>query len=139
MKTKITQLSASETWILRHNVMWPTKPLDYVKLPKDLEGTHFGLWKDEILVSVVSLFIEDGSAQFRKLATETDKQGNGYGTALLSYVMQYASDQKVSKIWCNARTDKTSFYKKFGMIETDRRFTKGNQDYVIMEKVIWKG
>ncbi len=136
MKTKITQLSASETWILRHNVMWPAKPLNYIKLPKDLEGIHFGLWKDEMLVSVVSLFIEDGSAQFRKLATDTGEQGNGYATTLLAYVMQYASDQQVNKIWCNARSDKTSFYKKFGMIETDKRFTKEDQDYVIMEKVV---
>jgi predicted GNAT family N-acyltransferase len=134
MDVIITEISAEKTWDLRHRVMWPNKPLDYVKLPNDNEGIHYGLWKNKKLVSVVSLFIKNEDIQFRKLATEIPEQGNGYATKLLLHVMLLASNKKISRIWCNARTDKIKFYKKFGMKETNHKFSKENIDYVIVEK-----
>lgn len=131
---EIRKIEASETWDLRHRVMWADKPLDYVKLPNDSEGIHFGLFKNDKLVSVVSLFIVNNKAQFRKLATEIAEQGQGYASKLLARLMQEAEKQQITKIWCNARVDKTKFYQKFGMYQTDKVFTKGGIDYVIMEK-----
>lgn len=136
MNIKITKISAEETWSLRHKVMWPEKPLEYIKLPNDNNGLHYGLWKDKKIVSTISLFITNEKAQFRKLATEIAEQGNGYGTQLLMHIMTLMPNYNVHKIWCNARIDKTSFYKKFGMWETDRKFSKENINYVIMEKSI---
>lgn len=133
---EIKKIEAFETWDLRHRVMWADKPLDYVKLPNDSEGIHFGLFKNDKLASVVSLFINNQEAQFRKLATEISEQGQGYASKLLMYLMQEAEKQQVTKVWCNARVDKTKFYKKFGMYQTDTLFTKGGIDYVIMEKII---
>ena len=47
-----------------------------------------------------------------------------------------SQNQNIQSIWCNARSDKTTFYKKFGMLETDKTFNKGGIDYVIMEKLL---
>lgn len=51
---EIKEIPASETWPLRHKVMWPNKPLDFVVLPIDEEGIHYGLFENKILVSVIS-------------------------------------------------------------------------------------
>jgi len=116
--------------------MWPDQPIDYVKLPNDPQGHHFGLFVEDELVSVVSLFVENGEAQFRKFATLAAYQGQGLGTQLLRHVFNESSRQNVKRIWCNARVDKASFYHRFGMEETGQTFTKGGLDYVIMAKVI---
>lgn len=134
MSINITEITAQQTLDLRHSVMWPNKPIDYVKLPKDEKGLHFGLWKNEKLVSVISLFIDGNSAQFRKFATDINEQGNGFGSQLLSHLFEVCKSKNISKIWCNARIDKTSFYERFGMNKTSKTFVKGGLEYVVMEK-----
>jgi predicted GNAT family N-acyltransferase len=136
MGETIKEISATDTYPLRHAVMWPNMPVDYIFLPHDGQGIHFGLFKNDILIAVVSLFIENNKAQFQKLATATSEQGKGYGSQLLSHLITYAKDKKVEKIWCNARKDKKAFYVKFGFEVTDRVFGKQEIDYVVMEKLI---
>lgn len=117
--------------------MWPEMPFDFIKLPEDHKGKHFGLFVDSELVSVVSLFNSgDNTIQFRKLATTTNVQGKGYGSELLGYILKFSKEQNMHSIWCNARYDKTDFYKKFDMFETDHTFTKQGLKFVVMKKVL---
>jgi len=116
--------------------MWPDQPLDYVKLKEDNKGHHFGVFVDDLLVSVGSLFLVDGEAQFRKLATHISHQGKGYGSLLVNYLIDHATKHGVSKVWCNARSDKTDFYERLGLRITDQTFHKGGIDYVIMEYIV---
>ena len=134
MEMEITKINKEEAWELRHKVMWPDKDLDYIKLEEDDLGIHFGLFKENILVSVISLFINNEEGQFRKFATLQQEQGKGYGSKLLDNVIKEAKDRGVKRIWCNARENKVNFYKKFGLEESNYRFTKGGKSYVIMEK-----
>lgn len=134
MSLKILQISPERTLEIRHKVMWPDKSIDYVKLPNDENGEHFGLFTDDKLISVVSLFIENDKAQFRKFATLGDDQGKGYGTILLQEVFRIVQEKGLKTIWCNARVSKINFYMKFGMLATPKRFDKGGIEYVIMEK-----
>lgn len=136
MTEYIKPISAKETYALRHEVMWPNMPFNHIILPKDEEGVHFGLFVNDKLIAVVSTFTKNNEIQFRKLATATLEQGKGYGGRLLAHVVTYAKACKVSKIWCNARRDKTEFYFKFGFEQTNTIFTKYNIDYVVMEKMI---
>lgn len=116
--------------------MWPDQPFDFVKVPDDPTGKHFGLFIDDKIIAVVSLFIRDDVVQFRKLATETAFQGLGYGTALLSHVINWSRQEGYHKIWCNARANKTAFYQKFGMRETLHTYTKGGIGFIVMERTL---
>lgn len=119
---------------LRQEVMYPDKDIDFVKLPNDDLGLHIGVFIDNQLVSAMSLFIENRDVQFRKLATKENMQKKGYATELMKWLVDYANDVKLDKLWCNARKDVTDFYKKFGYKSTDKEFTKDGYDFVIMEK-----
>ena len=122
------------TWPIRHQVMWPNQTIDYVKLPNDEQGIHYGLFVQNHLVSIISVFVINQEAQFRKFATLIEEQGKGYGTHLLTYLFTELTHKKVDKIWCNARLEKAGYYEKFGMIKTEQTFSKGGIPYVIMEK-----
>lgn len=132
----IREITAADTWTIRHQVMWPDKPMGYVQLAEDEQGRHFGVYEGDRLVSIISLFIEGDEAQFRKFATHTDVQGKGYGSALLRYLVDEARKYGVQKLWCNARTEKAAFYEKAGFHKTDKTFIKDGQDYVIMARLL---
>lgn len=130
----IKQISAAETYPLRHSVMWPDQPLSFIKLPEDVTGIHFGLFKDELLISVVSLFISGETAQFRKFATVSEEQQKGYGTWLLNHLIDFVKEKKLQLLWCNARVDKTTYYLKFGFNKTTKTYIKKGINFVILEK-----
>ena len=132
---RIVQITSEETLSIRHKVMWPNNPVDYVQLPNDAEGRHFGYFKNDILISVISLFVENNEAQFRKFATLKEFQGKGFGSELLNELMRISEKEQLSKIWCNARINKIDYYSKFGMKETNNQFIKGGISYVIMERI----
>ncbi len=120
---------------IRHTVMWPNKSPEYVKLPNDETGRHFGLFIQDKLISVISIFETEGAIQFRKFATLNAYQGQGLGSKLLRYIIGLVEKEGCQRIWCNARVNKINYYHKFGMQETDIRFEKGGVQYVVMEKM----
>lgn len=131
---EITTIPAEETWELRHKVMWPDKEISYVQLPDDSQGLHYGLFEGGELISVVSLFQAKQGMQFRKFATAVHRQGKGYGTCLLRFLIDEARQRGAAVLWCNARRNKTGFYEKLGFRETDEVFVKDGVEYSIMLK-----
>ncbi|KIA97522.1 GNAT family acetyltransferase [Flavobacterium sp. KMS] len=129
----IKEIQALETWGIRHKVMWPDMPFEFVQLKEDDLGVHFGLYNESELVAIVSCFGDNEEMQFRKLATLTEQQGQGYATKLLEYILQRAKTNGIKRVWCNARVNKKSFYEKFGLIDTQITFFKSGQEFTIME------
>ena len=132
----LKQIQAYETRALRHKVMWPDKPIDFVILPNDTEGLHYGLFENEQLISVISLFVTGDQAQFRKFATDTDYQGKGYGTQLLNFMIAEAKRLGIKELRCDARITAIGFYEKFGMRIASGVFQKSGKDYVRMRSEI---
>lgn len=131
---QIEQVFPSLTWRIRHEAMYPDQPFDIVKLKDDFDGIHFGLYADHKLTGVVSLFYAGDVYQFRKLAVLPSAQKLGYGSQLMTYMIDFCKIQKATKLWCNARVQAKEFYFKFGFHETDKVFSKDGNDFVIMEK-----
>lgn len=134
---KIKEIEASETWQIRHEVMWPDQPSEFVQLEEDNEGLHFGYFIEEKLVAIVSCFFVGDEMQFRKLATLNEYQGKGIASELLKYIFKLAKEKGLKKVWCNARTEKKTFYEKFGMKDTHKIFIKTGQEFTIME-ILWQ-
>ncbi|MCZ2473243.1 GNAT family N-acetyltransferase [Aquirufa ecclesiirivi] len=133
---QIQEIPIQQVLVIRQEVMWPDKDLDFVKVSGDDTAIHLGLVDDGQLKSVISLFQENQSVQFRKFATLVSEQGKGYGTLLLKHVFEQFSQPAVEQIWCNARVSKVQFYEKFGMKKVGETFLKNGIEYVKMEKRI---
>lgn len=134
----IIPITPDQTWEIRHLVLWPDQPFDYVKIANDPEGLHYGCLVDGKLVSIISGFMdqENKRAQFRKFATLHEYQGQGYGSQLLSHLIAELTSHGATRIWCNARVNATALYERFGMYSTGYYYTKLGHDYVVMERLI---
>ncbi|MDB4901447.1 MAG: acetyltransferase family protein [Mucilaginibacter sp.] len=132
----IEQITPELTWRLRRDVLYPNQKIFEMELDKDRVGIHFGAFKNDKLVGIVSLFQKGTDFQFRKLAIDPSTQKMGIGNALLQYITTYAKENGGNRIWCNARTSAIGFYLKYGFIQTGSLFSKNGNDYEIMEKVL---
>lgn len=133
---RIEPIQHQQTYALRHEVLWPDKSPDYVQLDNDADGQHFGAFRDNDLLAVISLFVENDTARFRKFATRPDQQRLGIGTRLMHHVEAEARQQQATQLWCDARLDAASFYRRFGMEPTGEEFFKGNIPYVKFQKTL---
>jgi GNAT superfamily N-acetyltransferase len=133
---EIREISTEDTYALRHAVLWPDRPLEYVKLEQDETGRHFGAFVEDRLVSVISLFFEEDDAHFRKFATDSLCQGKGIGSALLSHAIEAAKKAGARTIWCDARSSALSFYQRFGMEAEGDVFFKGGLPYLVMRRIL---
>lgn len=130
----ITEVPYHDVLTMRQQVMYPDKDTEFVKLSDDDRALHIGVYEKDELVSVMSIFLHGRDVQFRKLATRNDMQGKGFASALMQWLIDYANDMKLNRLWCNARINATGFYPKFGYEETDERFSKNGYEYVVMER-----
>ncbi|NDV79851.1 GNAT family N-acetyltransferase [Dysgonomonas sp. 511] len=130
----ISEVLYDDVLALRQRVMYPDKDIDFVKLDDDDRGLHIGVFENGEPVSVMSIFLHGREVQFRKLATLGDMQGRGYASALMKWLIEYATDMQFDRLWCNARVDACGFYEKFGYKKTRESFSKNGIDYVIMER-----
>ena len=130
----ITEVSYDNVLEIRHKVMYPNENLDFVKLENDEKGIHIGYFVEENPVSIFSLFLENNKLQFRKFATLEIFQKKGYGTKLLEWLINYAMEMEFDSVWCNARYEKKSFYKKFGFEETNKSYEENGIKYIVLKK-----
>jgi GNAT superfamily N-acetyltransferase len=129
----IRPIAPEDTYALRHQVLWPDKPLEFVKIENDADGHHYGAFRQNELVAVVSLFfVEETEARFRKFATRPDCQRQGIGSALLGHVFNEARRLGATHLWCDARLESADFYTRFGLQPEGQPFYKGPIAYVWM-------
>lgn len=112
---KIKEIPLQTIRQIRQEVMYTGFNLEKVKLEDEELGKHLGLFINEKIVSIISIFIRNKELQFRKFATLEIEQGKGYGKQLLKYVFNWAKEDNCNLIWCNARITALGIYHKFGM------------------------
>lgn len=117
---KITYL---ETFPVRSEVLRKGKPIEtcFFLGDNDEETVHFGLFKENNLIGVASVFKVtnenfDKSNQFqlRGMAVLNSYQGLGYGNLILEEVCKYVKLQNAEILWFNARENAVKFYQNFG-------------------------
>ena len=123
MKTRIQKIRAIETFSVRHPVLRAGKPIEDCRFDgDDLETTtHFGLFLENILIGVISIFKMQNQLfsakkqfQIRGMAVLEDYQKKGFGAALVQHVEHYLESRNETIIWFNARISAVGFYEKLG-------------------------
>jgi len=118
---------------IRHCVLWPDKPISFCKVDGDEVATHYGVYLNDALVTVASIYIDGRVARLRKFATLVGFQGRGMGSQLISYIITELEQSDVEIFWCDARTTAVGFYKKFGMETQGDEFLKSATSYIKMK------
>jgi len=118
---------------LRQSVLWPDRPLSHARVLGDENALHLGVYDQGELVCVGSLFPDArGGMQLRKLATLPDKQGKGYGRALITAMLERIGPN--TRFWCDARVSAIGFYETLGMTAIGDPFMKNGRPYRKMER-----
>jgi GNAT superfamily N-acetyltransferase len=136
MSVEIKKVSVEAILPIRHKVLWPDKPFEFVKVEGDEEGIHFGLYENSELVTIISLFEEGKSLRFRKFATLPDYQNRGLGKMMILKVIEYAKKNNFERLWCDARTDALNFYERVGFKKFSEPFFKEEIEYYKIEKLL---
>jgi GNAT superfamily N-acetyltransferase len=131
----IRSITPEQTYSLRHAVLWPDKPVEYVKVENDADGYHFGAFLNGELVAVISLFVDE-LARFRKFAAHPDYQRMGIGTRLMDHIIREARRLGATELWCDARLDAADFYRRFGMEAVSDVFYKGPIPYARFSRTL---
>jgi GNAT superfamily N-acetyltransferase len=132
----IEQIRPELTWRLRQQVLYPQQQLNEMEMEEDNDGYHFGVFRENKLVAVVSLFAKGEGFQFRKFAVDPSLQNMGIGSALLQYITDFAVNEGAVRLWCNARLTAVAFYLKHNFLQTGEYFSKNGFDYEIVEKQV---
>ena len=120
---KIEEITFQETFSVRHPVLRAGKPIESCHFDgDDLASTkHFGIFIDNTLVGVTSLFMQHHSffnheiqMQMRGMAVLNSHQKQGFGEKLLASCENYLRNEKISLLWFNARAKAVPFYEKLG-------------------------
>jgi len=117
---------------VRHEVLWPNKPISFCKIDGDEVARHYGIYIKEQLVSVASIYIDDKTARLRKFATLAEFQGKGLGTQLINHILSDLKQLNIITFWCDARKTAIGFYQKFNMEQEGGEFNKSEVAYVKM-------
>ncbi len=131
---QIKEVPIEQVLKMRQEVMYPNLSIEELRLQDDPTGKHIGLYVEDELVSVISVFLEHDVMRFRKFATQTHLQGKGYGTRLLVHVMKMAEELRCRKVWCHARVSAKGFYGKYGMKPVGDTWYSHGIAFVKMEK-----
>lgn len=130
----IEQIRPELTWRLRQRILYPEQKLYEMEMEEDNNGLHFAAFKDNDIVSVVTLFAKGDDYQFRKFAVDDSLQNMGIGRQMLEHITQFAKTNGAKRLWCNARVSAIGFYLKAGFEHTGQLFSRHGFDYEILEK-----
>ncbi|HEV7381899.1 MAG TPA: GNAT family N-acetyltransferase [Dyadobacter sp.] len=136
MNIEIKKVEVADILEIRHQVLWPDQPLEFVKVAEDDSGVHFGLFLNAHLVSVISVFADQDRLRFRKFATLQAYQNKGLGSQLLRFVINYARDNRFKGLWCDARSTASDFYTRHGFEKYGEPFFKNDTEYYKMSMTL---
>ena len=117
----IKKISSLETYPVRHEVLRKGKPIEtcQFKGDDDENTTHFGLYVEDKLIGIISIFKENNilfpelnQFQIRGMAVLEAFQGKGFGAKLVKEAENHCINLNTNLIWFNARENAVSFYKK---------------------------
>lgn len=120
---KIKQIHYTETYPIRQIILRPDRALETCFFQGDEWDTtiHFGLFYQNELVGIISLFKNDNTLfqeknqyQIRGMAVLENFQKYGFGKMLVEHSEKFLKEKNIPLIWFNAREIAVNFYKKQG-------------------------
>ncbi|MCM2681105.1 GNAT family N-acetyltransferase [Echinimonas agarilytica] len=132
MNFKVKPITAAQTILLRHQILRPHRHVSTAYFDGDdsTDSLHLGAYSGDELACVASFMKAQcpgfptlgAHYQLRGMATATEWQRRGAGTALLQYMPTYLREFDAELVWCNSRINAISFYLKIGFTQSSEPF-----------------
>tara|TARA_R110001583_G_scaffold26571_2_gene95710 strand:+ start:12311 stop:12718 length:408 start_codon:yes stop_codon:yes gene_type:complete len=132
---QIKTIHWQETLPIRHQVLWPSKPVEFCKVEGDEIASHYGAYIEETLACVASIYIDGSTARLRKFATLEHFQAKGIGSKMLLYILRELAENGIEYFWCDARKSALGFYQQFGLERQGEAFEKSGVLYYKMARI----
>ena len=137
MMIKVNRIKASESYSIRHRVLWPhlVKESDCtIDIDFRDDARHFGALMDQKIVGIGSFFHTpherfpnaEKPYRLRAMATESESRGMNAGATLIKEAVKALRKEGVDFIWCDAREVAIGFYSKLGFDRIDEWYEKPN-------------
>ena len=117
-------ISASETRLLRHRVLWPHLPspdVCVIDIDNREDAFHVGVFDHERLVSIGSFFAMESPRlemklqyRLRAMATDPDYRRMHAGRLLIDFAVERLRNENIQVLWCDARLIAVPFYESLG-------------------------
>jgi predicted GNAT family N-acyltransferase len=120
----IKEITANQTYDLRHKILRPNQTLDDCQYPLDMKSDtiHLGAFLNGQLVSIASFFHEKSDSfsfqnqyRLRGMATLPEFRNQKTGSELIKKAESIMKEKKAEIWWCNARTTVSNYYLKLGL------------------------
>lgn len=116
-------IEAEQTHDLRSRVMRPGRPLEECIYPEDdaYGAFHLGCFDGDRITGIASFSQENvggigmqNAYRLRGMAVEPSLRGQGIGTAIINFAIEYLASRNCDVLWCNARSTAADFYRSLG-------------------------
>ena len=121
----LRSIPLADTRALRREVLRPYMTVDELAEHEPSDAVAFGVFQDDELIAVGLVGPEGeklGDWRIRGMATAAPARGHGAGTKVLQALVQHATDNGATRVWCNARTPALSLYERAGFVATSDEF-----------------
>ena len=130
-KITFKEINYFDTFPVRSAVLRKGKPIETCFFLGDeaIDTTHFGLFIENSLIGVASLFKKNNENfdqknqfQLRGMAILKEYQSSGFGKLLIEEIFNFIKINQTELLWFNARETAVSFYEKQGCIKKGASF-----------------
>ena len=130
-KITLKEINYFDTFPVRSAVLRKGKPIETCFFLGDeaIYTTHFGLFIENSLIGVASLFKtnnenfeQKNQFQLRGMAILEEYQSSGFGKLLIEEIFNFIKINQTELLWFNARETAVSFYEKQGCIKKGASF-----------------
>ena len=121
----LRSIPLAQSRALRRDVLRPYMTVDELADHEPDDAVAVGVFQDDELVAVGLIGPEGeelGDWRIRGMATAPHARGRGAGTKVLQALVQHATDNGATRVWCNARTPARSLYERAGFVATSDEF-----------------
>lgn len=130
-KITINKINYLDTFPVRSAILRQGKPIEtcFFLGDDDFETTHFGLYIENIIIGVASVFTSNNENfdiknqfQLRGMAILEEYQSAGFGKLLIEEIFNFIQFQQTELLWFNARESAVPFYEKLGCTKKGASF-----------------
>jgi GNAT superfamily N-acetyltransferase len=131
---RIGPAKLSDILPLRQRILRVGLGIEEARFPGDENSTtlHAAVFDHDSVISCATLMLDawEGGRpawRLRGMATDSNRQSQGIGGALLDYLIDWAItdppiSQRIRIFWCNARVPALAFYQRLGWIVDSEEF-----------------